>query len=155
VTILARIAGLFILVIGLVWGAIGGLAIAGGVFIQNLIDRYSPTSTTPDQVTTAGNVVGGAVAALGIVIVIFAVIEILGGLGALLGKTFGRIIGILYSLVFGLFLLLIISAGVRDANTTDTTADVGAFFLIFVAMFVMYLYSFVVLIARWRRQARA
>lgn len=157
VTILARIAGLFLVLLGLLWGALGGLLIAGGTafhFLTDRITQFNADSST--AVANAGNVVGGFIAGVGVFILVLAIIEVLAGLGAMFGKGFGRIIGILYSLVFGSFLILLISTGTRAA--TDTGADtsgVGAGLLFFVVMFVMYLYAAVVLILRWRGPARA
>ena len=144
------------MVIGAVWGLLGVLALGGGVFIRQLVDQYAPGSSDPNAVNRLGDAVGGALAVLGIVILVFAVVEVLGGFGALLGKGWGRFLGILYSLVFGVGLLLIISSGLRASDTSvDVDSGVRVFFIVILAMFLMYLYSLVVLLVRWRGHARA
>ncbi|MGH2511584.1 MAG: hypothetical protein ACRDGQ_02735, partial [Candidatus Limnocylindrales bacterium] len=152
VTILARIAGLFILLLGLLWGVIGAFIVIGGTAFSSITDQFGPLNTTDaNTIANAGDVVGGVIAGFGVVIVVLAVIEVLGGLGALFGKTFGRIVGILYSLLFGALLLLALSGATR-ADTGD--ANVGTGVLILGAMFAMYLYSLIVLLLRWRGRAR-
>ncbi len=155
VTILARIAGLFLVVLGLFWGAIGALLIVGGTAFHMITDQFGALNTTDaNTVDAAGNVVGGVIAGFGIVILVLAIVEVIGGLGALFGKTWGRVIGILYSLVFGAFLLIGISGGTRAADlANDSSANGGVIFLI--VMFILYLYSLVVLLLRWRGSAHA
>jgi hypothetical protein len=157
VTILARIAGLFLVLLGLLWGALGGLLIAGGTAFHFLTDRITQFNTdSSTAVTNAGNVVGGFIAGLGIFILVLAIIEVLAGFGAMLGKGFGRVIGIIYSLLFGSILLIIIATGTRAAADAGAdTSGAGAAFLFFLVMFVMYLYAAVVLLLRWRGPARA
>ena len=156
VTILARIAGLFILLLGLVWGAIGALLVVGGTAFHFLTDRFSLLNTDTTDVATAGNVVGGVIAGLGIVILVLAIVEVLGGLGALFGKTWGRVLGILYSLVFGAFLLIGLTGSMQaagDVAGADNAAGTGL--IVVLVMFLLYLYSLIVLLLRWRGHARA
>jgi hypothetical protein len=156
VTILARIAGLFLLLLGLVWGAIGALLVVGGTAFHFLTDRFSVLNTDTAGVTTAGNVVGGVIAGLGIVILVLAIVEVLGGLGALFGKTWGRVLGILYSLVFGAFLLIGLTGSMGAAGgVTGTDNAAGTGVIIILVMFLLYLYSLVILLVRWRGHARA
>ena len=155
-TILARIAGLFLILIALTWGALGLLAVGGGVFLRQLIDQYAPGSSNANAVNNAGDVLGGALAVVGITILVLALIEILAGLGIIFGKGFARFLGILYSLVFGLFLLLGITSGMQNRDVSvDVDSGVRIFFIVILAMFVMYVYSLIVLILRWRGPARA
>ena len=101
----------------------------------------------------AGNVVGGFLIGVGVVILVLAVVEVLGGFGAMLGKTWGRIIGILYSLFFGVFLLLGVGSAARasDVSATDTRGGL----IPLLVMFLLYLYALVVLLLRWRGRAHA
>jgi len=155
VTILARIAGVFLVLLGLFWGLLGVVLIIGGSAFRSLFDQLGgPLSTDTNSVDAAGNIVGGVFVGIGIVILILAIVEVLGGFGTIMGKTWGRIIGILYSLVFGSFLLLGVSGASRASDVTDTSGAGGGIIFLLV-MFLLYLYAFVVLIIRWRGHARA
>jgi len=154
ITILARIAGLFLVLLGLFWGAIGVVLIIGGSMFRSIFDQFGVLSANGDQLDTAGNVVGGVFVGIGIVILVLAIVEVLGGFGAMFGKTWGRIIGVLYSLVFGAFLLIGVSGATRSADLSDTSGAGGGLIFLLV-MFLLYLYSLVVLIIRWRGHARA
>ncbi len=155
VTILARLAGVVLVLLGLFWGLAGVVLIIGGSAFRSLFDQLGgPLSTDSNSVDAAGNLVGGIFVGIGIVILVLAIVEVLGGIGAILGKTWGRIIGILYSLVFGLFLLLGLSGASRASDVTDTSGAGGGIIFLLV-MFLLYLYAFVVLIIRWRGRARA
>jgi hypothetical protein len=153
VTILARIAGLFLVLLGLLWGAIGAVLIVGGTAFHAFTDQFSALNSQT-SLTTTGNVVGGVIAGVGIVILVFAIFEVLGGIGALFGKTWGRILGILYSLVFGAFLLVAVTSGTQAADVSGNSG-VGTGVIFIVVMFLMYLYALVVLLLRWRGHARA
>jgi len=156
VTILARIAGLLLLLLGLFWGAIGALLIVGGTAFHFLTDRISVLNTTDaNSVNAAGNVVGGVIAGFGVVMLVLAVVEVLGGIGALFGKGWGRVIGILYSLVFGAFLLLALTSGTRAATDAGADSGAGSGLIVILVMFLLYLYALVVLLVRWRGHARA
>ena len=141
------------MLLGLLWGAIGAVLIVGGTAFHQFTDQFGALNDS-NSVTQAGNVVGGVIAGFGVVMLILAIFEVLGGIGALFGKTWGRIIGILYSLVFGALLMLGLTGATRANDlTTDNGAGGGIIFLL--VMFLMYLYSLVVLLLRWRGHARA
>jgi hypothetical protein len=153
VTILARIAGLVLVLLGLFWGLIGVVLIIGGSAFRSFLDNFGPLSTNASNVDAAGNIVGGIFVGIGIVMLILAIVEVLGGFGAMLGKTWGRIIGVLYSLVFGVFLLIGLTGSSRAADVSNTDTRGGVIFLL--VMFLLYLYALVVLIIRWRGRAHA
>ena len=154
VTILARIAGLVLVLLGLFWGLIGVVLIIGGSAFRSFLDQFGPLNSDTTTVDNAGNIVGGIFVGFGIVILVLAIVEVLGGFGTLLGKTWGRIIGILYSLVFGAFLLLGLAGTSRAADVGNTNGAGGGLILLLI-MFVLYLYALVVLLIRWRGHARA
>jgi hypothetical protein len=154
VTILARIAGLFLVLLGLFWGVIGVVLIIGGSAFRSFLDNFGPLSTNANNVDTAGNIVGGVFVGIGIVMLVLAIVEVLGGFGTMLGKTWGRIIGVLYSLVFGAFLLIGLTSATRASDIGDTSGAAGGVIFLLV-MFLLYLYALVVLIIRWRGHAHA
>jgi hypothetical protein len=154
VTILARLAGLFLVLLGLFWGVIGVVLIIGGSAFRSFLDNFGPLNSNTTTVDTAGNIVGGVFVGIGIVMLVLAIVEVLGGFGTILGKTWGRIIGVLYSLVFGAFLLIGLTSATRATDIGDTSgAGGGVIFLL--VMFLLYLYALVVLIIRWRGHAHA
>jgi hypothetical protein len=110
--------------------------------------------TSTNNVDTAGNIVGGALVGIGIVMLILAIVEVLGGFGAIFGKSWGRLIGILYSLFFGSFLLLGLTSATRNSNLGDTSGAGGGLIFLLV-MIALYAYSLIVLILRWRGSPRA
>jgi hypothetical protein len=145
VTGLARLGGLFLLLIGLLWAVVGGAFIAGGALLKGVLDV--------NDLPGFGDALGGALAVIGIVILVFAIIEILGGIGALIGKDWARWIGVIYALIFGSFSLLILVSGSRASDVSNNGA-LGAivFFLVHV---VLYAYVLIIFIARWRGRATA
>lgn len=147
VTGLAKIAGLIILLFGLAWTALGViLTLAGGAAKVG-----SSSTALPEFVNGIGDIVAG----LGIVILVVAVIELLGGIGILLSKEWGRIIGMIYSLIFGAGSVFIVLGGSRASSVSDSASSNGGFgALIFGLVFLIgYLYSLVVLGVRWRGRA--
>lgn len=144
VTLLSKFAGIIILLFGLGWTAIGALITFGGAVVSTASDNSA--------FSQLGDAFGGVIAGLGIVILVIAIIELLGGIGILLSKSWGRIIGIAYSLIFGAGSLLIALGGGRASDTTNAGPGV----LIFgVVCFVLYAYSLIVLMARWRGRVTA
>jgi hypothetical protein len=129
--------------------------IIGGSAFRSIFDQFGPLSTNANNVDAAGNIVGGVFIGIGIVILVLAIVEVLGGFGALLGKTWGRILGILYSLVFGAFLLIGLTGATRAAADVGTDNGAGGGLIFILVMFVLYLYSLIVLLLRWRGPARA
>ena len=148
VTGLAKIAGLIILLFGLAWTALGViLTLAGGAAKVG-----SSSTALPEFVNGIGDVIAG----LGIVILVVAIIELLGGIGILLSKDWGRIIGIIYSLIFGAGSVFIVLGGSRASSDSDVANNGGFGALIFGLVFLIgYLYSLVILGIRWRGRARA
>ncbi len=141
-TVLARFAGLLLLLIGVFWGIVGVVAIAGGQWLQ---DRMN------DAGLQGGDTVATAAAAVGVVFLFFAFWEVLGGIGAIAGKGWGRAIGIIYSLVFGIAALLPLSGATRAAN--DTNTDLLPVLAFFGGHVIAYIFIFVVLAIRWRGKA--
>ena len=150
VTGLAKIGGLIIALIAALWIFFGVLIVIGGALTKGLFDSIGSG-------TDVSNAVGGAIAVFGVIILVFAVIEFLGGLGALFGKDWGRVISIIYGLLFGVASLLIGFSAMAGARSTNSDVAGGALggALFFVAHGVLYLFAAIVLMARWRGRVRA
>jgi hypothetical protein len=148
VTGLGRIAGLVISLIACIWIFFGAIIIVGGAVTKGLFDNIGSG-------TDVSNAVGGAIAVFGIIILVLALIELAGGLGTLFGKDWGRVISIIYALLFGIATLLIgLSAFASSRNDAISSgATTGGLF--FIAHAIAYIFVAIVLIVRWRGRATA
>jgi hypothetical protein len=145
VTILAKFAGIILLVFGLLWTAIGVVIVLGGAAAK--------VGGNSAGIPVVGNAVGDFLAGFGIVILVIAIIEVLGGVGVILSKDWGRIIGIIYALMFGVGSVFIVLGGVSASKNVDTGSG-GAVTLIVGLVFLLgYLYSLFALGVRWRGRA--
>ena len=147
VTGLAKVGGLIIALIAALWIFFGVLIVIGGALTKGLFDSIGSGSQVSDAV-------GGAIAVVGVIILVFAVIEFVGGLGALFGKDWGRVISVIFGLLFGVASLLIGVSALAGGRSTDSdvasSAIGGALF--FLAHAALYLFATIVLMARWRRR---
>ena len=145
VTILAKFAGIILLVFGLLWTAIGVVIVLGGAAAK--------VGGNSAGIPVVGNAVGDFLAGFGIVILVIAIIEVLGGVGVILSKDWGRIIGIIYALMFGVGSVFIVLGGVSASKDVDTGSG-GLVTLIVGLVFLLgYLYSLFALGVRWRGRA--
>jgi len=147
VTGLAKIGGLIVLVFGLLWTGIGALIVLGGAAAK--------VGGNNAGIPGLGNAVGDFLAGFGIVILVIAVVEILGGIGVLLSKEWGRIIAICYSLIFGLGSVFIVAGGANANNAVGETSGGTGALIVGLVFLVGYAYTLVVLMARWRGRASA
>jgi hypothetical protein len=99
---LAAIAGVIMVVLGLLGGVLGlFIALVGGSFVTALRDYIQ----IPDlNGADAGSIIGGFIAFFGVLIALYSLVYIIGGLGVLRtagwGRTLGLIVGILSGLVW-------------------------------------------------------
>jgi hypothetical protein len=144
VTGLSKIAAVILIINGILWTLLWGGVVALGAAAKGSLDSIGGTAF--------GDAVGGALAVVGIFFLVIAVLELLVGVGAWMGKEWGRIGGIVYSLFFGAVLLLsgLSALGARDS---DTNAAGGA--LIVLVFAAAYVYTLIVLAVRWRGRASA
>ena len=90
-----------------------------------------------DQFSGLGDAVGGALIAVGAVMLVWAVLEILASLGMFLRRTWGRALGTVVGLFGGLFMTLILFGSLgalRAADTVSSTGAGGAIFVLIVAL---------------------
>jgi hypothetical protein len=81
----------------------------------------------------------------GFLVVVLAAVEVLAAVGVWLGRSWGRILGIIYAIVFGIGSLLTVLSSVGSSTPAAAMAMI-------LAWFVAYAFVGVVLIGRWRRQ---
>jgi uncharacterized membrane protein (DUF2068 family) len=128
----ARLAAVILLLFG-IW-----FAILGGLTIEAALD---PSGFMGRQIGDAfGAGTRGTVAFIGIAVLLVAILEVAGAIGAWRGRTWGRILGVVYAIVFALgsAVVLIVTHG---PSPTSVALVVG----------VLIAYSFVglVLAVRW------
>ena len=142
VTGLAKIAGIVILLNGIVWTLFWGAATVLGVAAKGYLDNLGGSGV--------GDAIGGAIATVGVFFLVVAILELLVGVGVLMSKEWGRIGGVVYSLIFGAVTLLIgLSAfGARSDSVDTSGAMTGG--IIFLVLAIGYIYSLIVLAMRWR-----
>jgi len=144
VTGLAKLGALVLLVFGVLWGLGGVLLIVVGGAIRDQFDFTQNLGLTYD----VGNVLTGVLLAVGIVILVIALGEILTAIFAWRGNGLARVVGIVYGLLFGLGSL---SIAARSTSADVAGSAAGALFMAVFA--VGYLYTVVVFMFRWRRRA--
>lgn len=88
------------------------------------------------QFSNVADAIGNALIAVGVVMLVWALLEILASLGMILRRTWGRALGTLLGLFGGLFMTLILVGSVgalREADTVGSTGVGGAVLVAIVA----------------------
>jgi hypothetical protein len=140
---LAKLGALFLLLMGIFWTLVGGLAMIGGGVFRTMFRDAGFEGLEQGQLA---DILGGAIFAVGLVILVVAIVEVAVGIFAWRGSGVARLMGILYGLVFGITSLMAAS-GARNA------ADTGRSDLVLFAFAAIYLYTAVVFIIRYRSAA--
>ena len=105
---------------------------AGFVLGGNKLSDYLNTA----QFSSVADAIGNALIAVGVVMLVWALVEILVALGMLLRRTWGRALGTVVGLFGGLFMTLILVGSVgalREADTVGSTGVGGAVLVAIVA----------------------
>ena len=134
---LAKAAGILLIAFGTLLGLFGLVFIAAAGASRDLSESVFGT-------TSAGTI-GDFVAGVGIVIVVFAVIQIMGGIGSWRGNGWGRVIGLVYG-VIGTLLGIGTLAG---SGSSVRQGSVGS------GLFILAVYGFITLALafRWKSPA--
>lgn len=145
-TTLAAIAGVVLIVLGILGGLVGLLiTVLGGAFAKNL-----PLGEIPElEGADAGAFVGGMVAFLGIVILLYSLVYFFGGIGVLRSRGWGRVMGIVVGILSGLVWL----SGFTNAGAIES-ADTGSSIVFSLVLLIAHAYIVVVLIAFWRTKTQ-
>jgi hypothetical protein len=150
VRVIARIGGLFLALIAIFWGLIGLAFVVGAAVVKNYLD----VSTLPGY----GDLAGGALVTIGVIVLFFSIVELLTGIGAMFGKSWARALGLLYALVFGAFSLLFILQSNRITDITAGSAGSAGsagVVLFFGAHLRLYAYVLIVFLFGWRGRSAA
>lgn len=86
------------------------------------------------QFSNIGDAVGGALIAVGVVMLVWALLEILVSLGMFLRRTWGRALGTVVGLFGGLFMTLILVGSLGALREVDTVGSTGVGGAVFVAI---------------------
>ena len=78
-----------------------------------------------EQFSNLGDAVGGALIAIGVVMLVWALLEILVSLGMFLRRTWGRALGTVIGLFGGLFMTLILFGSLSALRAADTVGSTG------------------------------
>ena len=140
-TTLSAVAGAVLLALGVVGLLFGFLFLAFASVVADLASDFVdqmpgvPGGLTPEQL------VGGTIGFLGMIVIAYSVVYLLGGIGVLRSAEWGRVTGIVVAIISG----LIWGSGL------SSTAGGGSAFT--VVMFLIHVYVFFVLAFRWREPA--
>lgn len=139
-SVLAAIAGVLLIILGILGGLLG-LMIA--VFGSSIVRQLDLTQYGGDfgGINDPAAVVSGAIAFVGIVIVVYSLVYLIGGIGIVRSRGWGRVIGLIVGILSGLFWL---------AGLTGGSSNGIGFALVMVAI---HIYVVVVLIMYWRTKA--
>lgn len=135
-TTLAAIAGVMLLILGLLGGLMGlFVAVVGGSIVSSLGDLVAI-----EGINDPGSVIGGMVAFFGIIVVVYSLVYVLGGIGILRSRTWGRVMGLTVGILSGLIWL----GGLGQSDTANLPFTI--------VMLGIHAYVVVVLIMFWRNK---
>lgn len=141
-TTLAAIAGVGLIVLG-VLGILFGVAVAvlgSSVVNQFDLSQYGDFGNINDP----GAVISGAIAFVGIIVILYSLVYLIGGIGIVRSRGWGRVMGLIVGILSGIFWLLSLSGG--GANSAGNS-------LVFpLIMVLIHAYVVVVLIMFWRNR---
>lgn len=141
-TMLAAIAGVGLIVLGVLGGLIG-LAIA--VFGSSVVSQFDLTQYGDfGDINDPAAVISGAIAFVGIIVVAYSLVYLIGGIGIVRSRGWGRVMGLIVGILSGLFWLMSVTGG---------GGSTGGNIFFPLLMLVIHAYVVVVLIIFWRRKA--
>lgn len=111
------IAALFVLAAGGWTLALALTVVVGGGKLSDLLNSQ--------QFPKVADTLGGALVAIGVVMLVWALLEILVSLGMFLRRTWGRALGTLVGLFGGLFMTLILFGSLGALRAADTVGPTG------------------------------
>jgi len=145
-TPLAALAGIILLILGILGGLFGILiTVLGSTVISQLTD----IADIPDlEGADSGAILGGMVAFIGILILLYSLVYFLGGIGVLRSRGWGRTMGLIVGILSGLIWLSALANAGKYAD--DGTGSV----IFAVVMLIAHAYIVVTLILFWRTKPR-
>ncbi|HEY4227138.1 MAG TPA: hypothetical protein VGM49_02280 [Candidatus Limnocylindrales bacterium] len=144
---LAAAAGVIMLILGILGMVLGVLFFAGTALIGSLGD-FQNIPGLPEG-TNGANVVTGVLVFFGVIIVAYSLVYIIGSIGVLRSKGWGRVMGIVVGVLSGLFWL----AGLSGSGSSSSGGGGSLIFVI--VLLALHVYVFVTLAFFWRSKATA
>jgi hypothetical protein len=144
VTGLAKLGAMFLFLMGLLFTLLGALLLVAGGMLRSVIEGANVEGLTSQQVA---DIFGGALVVVAVIVLVFAILEMLVGVFSWRGSGFARVLGILYSLFWGVILLL---GSLGGSRVDAATANGQIVTIVFAAA---YLYTAIVFIVRYRGRA--
>lgn len=126
---LVIIAALFLLLVGVLTALAGGILFLGGSVLGQV-----GTDTTGSGFFGA---VGGFIAGVAVVVMVWALLEVIGGFGMLFRRGWGRAIGFIVGIIGAIFTGLALLASVGSLSSTDGSST-GAGVVIVLVVFLGY-----------------
>jgi hypothetical protein len=142
-TTLAAIAGVGLIILGVLGGLFGiAIAVFGSSVVGQLdLGQYGDFGDINDPAA----VVSGFIAFIGIVVVVYSLVYLFGGIGIVRSRGWGRVMGLIVGILSGLFWLLSLTGG---GSSSGASSGIG-FVLV---MLGIHVYVVVVLIMFWRNK---
>jgi hypothetical protein len=137
-TMLAAVAGVGLIILGIL-GGLFGLAIA--VFGSSVVRQLDLSQYGGDfgDINDPAAVISGAIAFVGIIVLVYSLVYLIGGIGVVRSRGWGRVMGLIVGILSGIFWLLGVTGGRSD----------GLGFAL--VMLAIHIYIVVALIMFWRR----
>jgi len=142
-TTLAAVAGVVLLALGVVGLLFGFLFLASASLIADLASDFVDQAPGAPGGLTAEQLVEGTIGLLGMIVIAYSVVYLLGGFGVLRSAEWGRVTGLVVAVISG----LIWGSGLSSAASSGSTFTV--------VMFLIHLYVFFALAFRWREPSPA
>jgi hypothetical protein len=139
-TMLAAVAGVGMIILGVLGGLFGlAIAVFGSSVVKSLdLSQFGDLNNT--NINDPAALISGAIAFVGIVVVVYSLVYLIGGIGVVRSRGWGRVMGVIVGILSGLFWL---------AGLTGGRSDGLGFALVMVAI---HAYIVVALLVFWRRK---
>jgi hypothetical protein len=140
---LAAVAGVGMIILGILGGLAGlGVAVFGASVVQQLdLSQYGDFGDVNDPAA----IISGALAFVGILVVLYSLVYLIGGIGIVRSRNWGRVMGLIVGILSGLFWLLSLTGGSSSNGSGNGTGFV-------LVLLLIHIYIVVVLIMFWRRK---
>jgi len=144
-TTLSMAAGILLVVLGVLGALIGLLILTIGRGVIQAFDFRGMPGT--ENISDPNALVGGVIAFFGIFLLVCSTFYIVGGVGVLRSKNWGRVIGIVIGILAGLLWLGSLTSGSAVSGRND---------LVFpLVLLAIHAYVAIVLLFFWRNKATA